>query len=165
MQNTNITTGFNDTVSDALRVKVQTMDTKDRCVSLIFDKMALKSALVYNHGLDRIEGFKDIGEPGTSQFVADHALIFMVRGLYTKWKQPLGYFLTAGTVKPETLQTLTQSCLEKLEKIGLQTKALICDQGPNNRHFLQKLENVSTERPYTVTNNKKCLLCMTLPIC
>ena len=37
--------GFNDTVSDALRVKVQTMDPKDRCVSLIFDEMALKSAL------------------------------------------------------------------------------------------------------------------------
>ena len=29
--------------------------------------MALKSALVYNHGLDRIEGFEDIGELGTSQ--------------------------------------------------------------------------------------------------
>ena len=37
----------------------------------------------------------------------------------------------------------------------MQTKALICDQGPNNRCFLQKLENVSTERPYIVTNNKK----------
>ena len=65
------------------------------------------------------------------------------------------WLLTAGTVKPETLQTLTQSCLEKLEKIDLQTKALICDQGPNNRCFLQKLKNVSNERPYIVTNDKK----------
>ena len=58
--------------------------------------MALHSDLVYKHGLDRIEGFEDISELGTSQFVADHALAFMVRGLYIKWKQPLGYFLTAG---------------------------------------------------------------------
>ena len=164
MQNTNIMPQFNHAVFDALRVKGHTMDPKDRCISLIFDKMALKSALVYNHGLDRIEGFENIGELGTSQFVANHALAFMVRGLYTKWKQPLGYFLTAGTVKPETLQTLTRSCHENLEKIGLQTKALICDHGPNNRCFLQKLENVSTERPYFVSNNKK-VLCMTLPIC
>ena len=63
MQNTNIMPGFNDAVFDALRVKVQTMDPEDRCISLIFDEMALKSALVYNHGLDRIEGFEDIGEP------------------------------------------------------------------------------------------------------
>ena len=103
MQNTNIMPGFNDTVFDALRVKFQTMDPKNRCLSLIFDEMALKSALVYNHRLGRIEGFEDIGELGTSQFVADHALVFMTRGLYTKWKQPLGYFLTAGTVKPDTL--------------------------------------------------------------
>ena len=75
--------GFNDAVFDALRVKVETVDPKDRCVSLTFDEMALKSALVYNHGLDKIEGFEDIGELSMSQFVADHALAFMVRGLYT----------------------------------------------------------------------------------
>ena len=40
--------------------------------------------LCYNQGLDRIEGFEDIGELGTFQFVADHALAFIVRGLYTQ---------------------------------------------------------------------------------
>ena len=90
-----------------------------------------------------------------SEFVADHDLAFMVRGMYTKWKQALGYFLTTGTVKPETPQTLTQSCLEMLEKMVLQTKGVICDQGPNTRCFLEKLENVSTERPYIASNNKK----------
>ena len=95
MQNTNIMPGFNDGVFDALKLKVENMDPKDRCVSLIFDEMALKSALVYNNGLDIIEGFEDLGELGSSHFVADHALAFMVRGLYTKWKQPLAYFLTA----------------------------------------------------------------------
>ena len=48
--------------------------------------------------------------------------------------------------------------LKNLKKIGLQTKVLICDQGPNNRCFLQKLENVSTERPYIVSNNKKVFI-------
>ena len=79
-------------VFDALKLKVENMDPKDRCVSLIFDEMALKSALVYNNGLDIIEGFEDLGELGSSHFVADHALAFMVQGLYTKWKQPLAYF-------------------------------------------------------------------------
>ena len=79
------------------------MDPKDRCISLIFNEMALKSALVYIHRPDRIEGFEDFGELGTSHVVADHALAFVVRGLYTTWKQPLGYFLKAGTVKPEAL--------------------------------------------------------------
>ena len=133
MQNTNIMPGFNDGVFDALKLKVDNMDPKDRCVALIFDEMTLKSALVYNDGLDMIEGFEDLGELGTSHYVADHALVFMVRGLYSKWKQPLAYFLTAGTVRGEMLQTLTHRCLEKLEGIGLETMALICDQGTNNR--------------------------------
>ena len=95
--------------------------------------MTLKSALVYNHGLCRIEGFEDMGELGSSQFIADNALVFIVRRLYNKWKQPLGYSLTGSTVKAEALQKLTRSCLDKLEAIGLHTKALICDQGSSNR--------------------------------
>ena len=62
MQNTNIMPGFNDGVFDALKLKVDNMDPKDRCVALIFDEMTLKSALVYNDGLDMIEGFEDLGE-------------------------------------------------------------------------------------------------------
>ena len=95
MQNTNIMPGFNDGVFDALKLKVENMDHKDRCVSLIFDEMALKLALVYNSGLDIIEGFEDVGELESSQFVADHTLACMVQGIYTKWEQPLAYFLTA----------------------------------------------------------------------
>ena len=122
MQITNIMSGFNDTVFDAMGLKVQKMDSKNRCISLIFDEMAWKSACVYNHRLDRIEGFQDIGELGMSQFVIDHTIGVTVRGLYTKWKQPLGFFLTVGTIKPQTLQTVTQSCLEKLEKWACKQK-------------------------------------------
>ena len=117
--------------------------------------MVLKTALVYNHGLDEIEGFEDLHEIGSSHFIADHALVFMVRGLFSKWKQPVGYFLTAGTVKPEILQQLTKTCIDKLVEIGLHTQVLICDQGSNNRSFLQKLEMVSIEKPFMMHNNKK----------
>ena len=133
------------------------MDDKDKCGTLIFDEMSLKSSLVYNHRFNKIEGFEDFGELGTSQFVANHALVFMVKGLLSKWKQPLAYFLTAGTVKPETLQRLTRISLDKLEKIGLHLKALVCNQGSNNHSFLHKLEKVSIEKPYIVQTTRKSL--------
>ena len=94
---------FNDDFFDAMKIKVKAMDARDRFVSLIFDERVLKCALVYNNGLEKNEGFEDLGESGSSQFVADHALAPMVRGLYSKWKQPVGYFLMAGTVKSNTL--------------------------------------------------------------
>ena len=155
LQNTNILPGFNKAILDTLQIKIVSMDQKDRFVALVFDEMSLKSALVYNHGLDKIEGFEELGELGTSQFVADHALVFMVWGLHAKYKQPLGYFLTAGTVKAEALQKLMRSFLDKLEAIGLHTKALICDQGSNNRSFLQKLKKVSIDKPCIVHNTNK----------
>ena len=126
LQNTNVMPGFNDAIFDALRMKVCTMHEKDRCVALIFHEMSLKTTLVYNNGLDKIEGFEDFGEWGSSHFLADHALVFMVQDLLCKWKQPVGYFLTAGTVKPDKLQQLTRNCVDKLEKIGLHTKVVIC---------------------------------------
>ena len=85
LENTNVKPGFNDAVFHDLQIKCNTVDDKDKCVALIFDEMSLKSSLVYNHGLDKIEGFEDFGELVTSQFVADHVLVFMVRGLLSKW--------------------------------------------------------------------------------
>ena len=128
--------GFNDAIFGTFRMKVSTMHEKDRCVALVFDEMSLKTTLVYNHGLDKIEGFEEFGEWGRSHFLADHALVFMVQCLLSKWKQPGGYFITTGTVKPDKLQQPTRNCLDKLEKIGLHTKVVICDQGSNNRNFL-----------------------------
>ena len=69
LQNTKIMPGFNDVIFDALKMKVEVMDDKCRCVSLVFDEMTLKSALVYNYGLDRIEGFEDLGESASSSLV------------------------------------------------------------------------------------------------
>ena len=69
----------------------------------------------------------------------------IVKGLASKWKQPIGYFLSAGPIKASVLQTLTKSCITKLQAIGLNVVALICDQGSNNRSFLGKMgENLST---------------------
>ena len=45
-------------------------------------------------------------------------------------------------------------CISKLEGTGLNVVALICDQGSNNRSFLQGLEKVSVNQPYIRHNDK-----------
>ena len=54
--------------------------------------MAIKQGLTYNHGTDRVEGFEDFGSVGQTRYIANHTTMFMVRGLASKWKQPIGYF-------------------------------------------------------------------------
>ena len=60
------------------------MDENDKCVSLVIDEISLKSTHVYKDGLDQIEGFEELGELGSSHFVADHTLVFMVRDILSK---------------------------------------------------------------------------------
>ena len=38
------------------------------------------------------------GDLGQSKYMATHALVFMVRDLSSKWKQPVGYFLISGPI-------------------------------------------------------------------
>ena len=158
LQRTEIEPGFNTKLFDALKVKSQSMAPADRLCALVFDEMSIKEFLQYESSSDRIEGFEDFGEVGTSAFVANHALVFMVRGLYSKWKQPIGYFLTSGPVNKDKLNVLINLCLEKLEETGLLVKVIICDQGSNNRASFVKM-GVSISKPYITFRGRK-IFCM-----
>ena len=59
-------------------------------VVVTFDGMSLKSNLKYVEQDDRFEDLGSFG--GGSNNVAKNALQFMVRGISTKWKQPVGHF-------------------------------------------------------------------------
>ena len=139
---------FHDSVLEALKVKVNAMDCRDKNVVLVFDEMSIKEGLLYNVGRDIIEGFEDFGHIGQTRYIANHAIDFMIRGLASKWKQPIVYFLSSGPIRAKTLQSLTRSCIRKVTETGLNVVALVCDQGSNNRSFIQHLEKVTIDRPY-----------------
>ena len=104
--------GFSDSVLEALTMKVKAMDEMNHNVAIAFDEMAIKQGLTYNHGTDRVEGFEDFGSVGQTRYIANHTTMFMVRGLASKWKQPIGYFLSSGRKKSSILATLTKMCIE-----------------------------------------------------
>lgn len=83
--------GFSDSIFMALKMKFQHKSNTDRYCVLCVDEMAIRRALEYDQRRDLVDGFDDDGvlrspKPGTE------ALVFMVRGLVSHWKQPLCYF-------------------------------------------------------------------------
>ena len=104
------------------------------------------------------------------QFLAKNAILgshkidvlttiaLVVRALTSKWKQPLGYFLSSGPIKPTILKSLTKECIGKLEKTGLNVVGTVCDQGSNNRSFLHQMKNVALNKPYIKYGDKKILV-------
>ena len=53
---------------------------------------------------------------------------------------------------------ITKAYITKLTEVGLNVVAFVCDQGSNNRSFLQQLERVSITKPYIEHNGKKIFI-------
>ena len=81
LQKMNIKPGFSESVFEALIVKAKVMNERDCNVSLVFDEMGIKQALLYNEKHDTIEGFEDFGFLGQTKYIANHAIAFVVRAL------------------------------------------------------------------------------------
>lgn len=54
--------------------------------------MKIKSSLESSKYLDMVEGFEDLKHKGRTNKLATQAMVFIVRGLYSKQKLPLAYF-------------------------------------------------------------------------
>lgn len=82
------------------------MNALEKCVSKLppadcvcyvtFDELSLHPSLQYSMKGDFIRGFHDTGARRKPQF-ADHATVFMVRGVRKAWKYPVAYYFTDGS--------------------------------------------------------------------
>jgi DNA transposase THAP9 len=147
--------GFNNELFCALQHKVESFSVRDKVCALLIDEMSLKSGLLYDPATDMIIGYEDYGEGiGRYNKVATSALVFMLRGLASNWKQPLSYVLTSSTCNMCYLKKLLLLCLTKLSDIGLTVKVIISDQGSNFQQLVKDL-GVSISEPYFIFNNEK----------
>jgi hypothetical protein len=87
--------GFQDDILHALKEKMQSLPDSSKDCVIVFDEMAIKQSYSYDAGHDRVVGFEDLGNIGRTNRVANHASVFLVRGLFDNWKQPFGYFFFA----------------------------------------------------------------------
>ena len=139
LKRVDIKPGFHVNIFDALRCKAEHMSTHSKLCAKLFDEMSIKERVSYDVSNDNVCGLEDFGTGGRTRYVANHAGVFMVRGLVDKWKQPVGYFLTSGPMCSDRLQSTLLTCVEKVQATGLIVKVVICDQGSNNVHSLKIL--------------------------
>ncbi|XP_049948119.1 uncharacterized protein LOC126456407 [Schistocerca serialis cubense] len=95
--------------------------------------------LYYNASKQEISGFQDLGHLGKSNIHANHALVFMVRGIHKSWKQVVAYYFTHNSVSSITLKSLITYVIKQLQEIGLKVVHIVCDQGETNQGALKEL--------------------------
>jgi hypothetical protein len=116
--------------------------------AIVLDEMSLKESVTYNVEKDHIEGYEDFGSLGRTQYIANHAIVFMVRGLCEKWKQPVGYFLSSGPMSGKVMTQLLKECIDKVQSSNLTVKVVISDQGSNNRSMFETELGASVGKPF-----------------
>lgn len=141
MRNMRIYPGYNATILEAMKKKFAHAEPKSKVVVMSLDEMCIKEAVSYDSGSDSVEGMVD-GK------IANHALGVMISGVADRWKQPIGYFLTSGTVKAQEMKSILLKGIQQLADIGLRVIAVVCDQGTNNQSLFQKELHITPEKPY-----------------
>lgn len=127
----------------------------DKYCILIFDEISLDPLTNYNSKLDQIIDFEDDGEIRNPIF-ADHALVFMVKGILRNWKQPLAFTFCHATTKTPTLTKLIQRVIRSLCEIGLKVVTTVCDQGATNRCAINLLKRKSQEHFLRLGEENRC---------
>ena len=146
--------GWNDCVFEFLGKKCQNLDVKDKTCGLVFDAISLKSGIYYNTSKDQYQGLEDMGDYGKSDKCAQYAMVFMVKGLCTKFKQALGYFFFHQSIRPDTLKSMITDCLFKLKQTGLTPKFVVCDQDVTNQSVMHRL-GISSSSPFILNESEK----------
>lgn len=145
LNNLRCSTGINPQIMKALGESVTKMQVVDTYCALLFDEMAVEPGLSYDPKTDQIEGFQNCGEGQSAKF-ADHVMVFMLRGLHKKWKQPVAHFFTEYGMSAADLQRNIKDVISACQKIGLHVVATVCDQMSSNVKAITNLRKYSREK-------------------
>ena len=148
----NLRAGINEKLFKVIEQKLKRFKGADKLCILLFDEMAITPHFDYNQRKDEISGFVDNGKLKKNQ-IADHALVFMIRGILRNYKQPVAYTFCSGSTKKEELAVLVTEIIRKLHSVGLKVIATVCDQGASNVSCIKYLIN-ATKIKYAAKNEE-----------
>ncbi|KAB0793229.1 hypothetical protein PPYR_12849 [Photinus pyralis] len=121
------------------------MKRLDRYCILMFDEVSLRPGIHYNQKGDFIEGFVDLGGNERRALFADHATVFMLKGIHRKWKQPICFCYCEFTMKTPDLVVMIKVLLSHIFQCGLTVVATVSDQGATNAAAIKQLLKETNE--------------------
>ena len=99
MQNIQVSPGFNVNILEVMKQKESSMECK-LCTVAMDETVAVKESLSFNVEKDPIQGFEDFGSHGRIQYVANHVIAFMVRGVVLQMERAFGAFSLQWPMTP-----------------------------------------------------------------
>lgn len=132
-------TGINGLIISNLKAAVNKMTEMEKFCGILFDEISLEPMLIYNRTNDVIDGFQDNGPEHRHVSFADKAMVFMARGIYKKWKQPIAYYFNSGGMKSNNIVVCLKDVIRSVRETGLKVVITVCDQGSANVKAIRDL--------------------------
>lgn len=133
-------TGIDNILIKILKKNLKNLSDRQKYCIIVFDEVSLETSLQYNDSTGSITGFEDNGMSRTQNF-ADHALVFLIRGVVKKFKQPISYTFCKSTTSSYDLASQIKNVIRAVHSTGLKIVATVCDQGATNTAAINILKN------------------------
>lgn len=149
-----ISPGISEPIFRNLKLQAAKMRPRDRCCVLMFDEMSIQPHFHYSQHQDVVEGLVDDGCQ-RHLVVADHVQVFMLRGIFKKWKQPVAYRFCKSTATATDIVRWFKEVVRAAQAAGLRLIASVCDQGVTNVKAIKILKEET--RGNAIRNNEEDL--------
>lgn len=120
--------GLNPKIFDHISHSCKNWHTEQKLCTIVFDEVSLTPHLTFNEKKEKIYGIVDIAGERKLKY-CDHALVFMLRGICSSWRQSIAYYFGEGTVSSAELQNILKQIVPQVALTGLQPLGIVCDQG------------------------------------
>lgn len=127
----NFDSGIQNDIFKLLEIKFSfvTNEHQRECV-LVFDEININARTSCNEATKESSG--EI-TPSAHNGDAAHALVIMLAGITSGWKQVVAYYYTRDPVQVQFLKPIILDITQRAEKSGLRVCNIVCDMGPNNQ--------------------------------
>lgn len=158
--------GFNQGTWKSMKAAAKNMTAKERVVAILIDGMAIKPSITYHAQSDIMYGFptalKEGFENNNIDILANEAVVFMVRSIYTKFKQILGYFYAKSTLGYEKQADRVREAVQLLLSAGFSPVLLVMDQHATNIKMMEQL-GTTLEKPYFTVGSAEVVVLFDTP--
>ncbi|KAG8232011.1 hypothetical protein J437_LFUL011952 [Ladona fulva] len=152
LENINFCPGVLKEIFPSLGRKVQLMSPLERHAVLMLDEMSIKPALEFDASVGRIIGNSTLKDSQNKEYsLTTHALVFMLGGMSTHWKQTVGYHFTGPSFCARVVKEVMFDLIMKCEELGLSIDTVVSDMGGQNQALWKECGIIGGK--YTKTTN------------
>lgn len=119
--------GINNSIIKHMAEMSSTLKKKKRICQLVFDEVSIMPHLYISSNLSSVQGLEDFGFCRTKN-IADHALVFMLKCINSKQKQPVAYYYVKSGMKTYNLKNIIKEIIDTVHtKTSFPILCTICD--------------------------------------